>query len=92
MFVSQLILPSLRQAWRWRLVYCRAVCDDILLAQPDFSPDWIGEHQDAPKPVELQPYIDELVRLYRAERQAEAVGEGKSRGWTCPRMQGGREW
>jgi len=86
------MLPSLRGAWRWRLVLIRAVCDDVMVSQPDFKPEWIGTHKDVPKPEALRPYIEELVRIYHAERQAKAVAAGKSLGWTCPRMHGGRAW
>ena len=69
-----------------------AVADAALLSTPGFSADWVGMHADAPKPETVRPLIEELVRLYHAERQAEAVSAGKSRGWMCPRMHGGREW
>ena len=86
------ILPSLRTSWRWRLLYVRALFDAALAETPGFDPVSIGPHSDVAKPEGVRPFVEELARLYHAERQAEAVKAGKSKGWTCPRMHGGHEW
>ena len=66
------IAPALSTAWRWRLVYLRALIDvEIFNAK-----------SGAPEPA--RPYFDELVKIYHAERQlADWRRTGKA-GYTTP--------
>lgn len=87
------MLESLRRAWRWRIVYLRALIDRDIAASPGFRNDWVGKDYDAcVKPASVVPYIEELVRMYRAERQFEAVRYGRSHGWTCPQVGTSHDW
>ena len=75
------ILPSMKNSWRWRLIYLRAMIDAEICGTDDFQPD------------AAKPYFDELVRLYCAEKQLDQVLEGRMAGWTCPRYcPDGRQW
>ena len=66
------ILPRLRKSWRWRLVYLRAMIDRGIFETKDRQAKC------------LHPYFDELVEMYHAKVQLQAVLDGFVGGWTCP--------
>ena len=70
--IDPTILPRLRNGWRWRLFYLRAMIDAEMAKTKSASPK--GAY----------PYFDELVKIYRAERQLQWVLDGNVGGWTCP--------
>ena len=67
------MLPQLARAWRWRHVYLRTLIDREIVVRGSFEPE------------SAHPYFDELVKIYRAERQLRWVLDGKMGGWTCPK-------
>ena len=67
------ILPSMKNSWRWRLVWLRAMIDPEICGTADLQPD------------SAKPYFDELVRLYHVEKQLEQHLEGRMACFTCPK-------
>jgi hypothetical protein len=67
------MLPQLARDWRWRQVYLRTLIDREIVVRGSFEPE------------SAHPYFDELVKIYRAERQLRWVLDGKLGGWTCPK-------
>ena len=67
------ILPSMRNSWRWRLVWLRAMIDPEICGTDDLQPD------------SAKPYFDELVRLYHVEKQLDQHLEGRMACFTCPK-------
>ena len=70
--MEKAILPSLRGAWRWRLVYLRAMIDREILATRQSAPE------------SARKYFEELVKMYHAERQLAGWRKTGKRGWTTP--------
>ena len=68
------ILPSCRNAWRWRLVYLRAMIDREIFASCQGAPE------------SARKYFEELVRMYHAERQLAGWRKTGKRGWTTPQF------
>ena len=67
------ILPSMKNSWRWRLVYLRAMIDPEICGTDDLQPD------------SAKPYFDELVKIYHTEKQLEQYLEGRMACFTCPK-------
>ncbi len=67
------ILPSMKNSWRWRLVYLRAMIDPEICGTGDLQPD------------SAKPYFDELVKIYHTEKQLDQHLEGRMACFTCPK-------
>lgn len=67
------ILPGLRTAWRWRLVWLRAHIDHEIASAGD---KWTRA---------AFPYYDELTKIYHSERQLREKAAGRHGGHTAPR-------
>ena len=70
--MEKAILPTMRSAWRWRLVYLRAMIDREILATCQGAPE------------SARKYFEELVKMYHAERQLAGWRKTGKRGWTTP--------
>ena len=68
------ILPSLKESWRWRLVYLRAMIDREILSTCQGAPE------------SARKYFEELVKMYHAERQLAGWRKTGKRGWTTPQF------
>ena len=67
------ILPSMKNSWRWRLVWLRAMIDPEICGTDDLQPD------------SAKPYFDELVKIYHTEKQLDQHLEGRMACFTCPK-------
>ena len=67
------ILPGLRTAWRWRLVWLRGHIDHEIASAGD---KWTRS---------AFPYYDELTKIYHSERQLREKAAGRHGGYTAPR-------
>ena len=72
--MERAILPKMRTAWRWRLVYLRAKIDREILATCQSAPE------------SARKYFEELVKMYHAERQLAGWRKTGKRGWTTPQF------
>ena len=68
------ILPSLRNSWRWRLIYLRAMIDREILETCNGAPE------------SARRYFEELVKMYHCERQLAGWRKTGKRGWTTPQF------
>ena len=66
------IIPSMRRAWRWRIIYLRAKIDEAVFTARDI------------RPAAAIPLYDELTALYHADHQVTGLYDGTWRGYTCP--------
>ncbi|MBQ3290128.1 MAG: hypothetical protein IJH50_12005 [Kiritimatiellae bacterium] len=68
------ILTSLKESWRWRLVYLRAMIDREIISTCQGAPE------------SARKYFEELVKMYHAERQLADWRKTGKRGWTTPQF------
>ncbi len=66
------ILPSMRNCWRWRLLFLRALIDEEIYASRKIHS------------CVLDNYYKELTSIYHSDIQEERVLAGKGGGHTCP--------